>query len=90
MLLLAASRTRMGASFFAPGLRGGVSIPDHTDYGYDHAYNDLYTKALFSEEQESENQYEDRLHVSEDLKRNGGESAYADELTQICSHCNST
>lgn len=78
----------MTASFFTTRFWWGIAIPDHPNDGNDHANDHLYIEALFPKEQEAEDQYKDSLHVAEDLEGDSSKSAYADELAEICSHCN--
>lgn len=78
----------MAATFLAARFRRCIAVPDHSDYGYDHANDNLYIETLFSKEQESQDQNKDGFHVAEYLERHRCESANADELAQVGPYCN--
>lgn len=88
MLLLSDKRQWIFPTFFSTGLGWCISIPDHTQYSYDHAQDDVKVDTLLPEKDEPQNQDKNCLHMTEYLEGDGCESANADELAKVCSNGN--
>ncbi|GER35115.1 DNA polymerase V [Striga asiatica] len=81
------ARRRQTGPVFATRLRGGLTIPNHPNYGKHHAHNNMGIKTFFTEEKKTERQDKNGLHVTQHLKRDSCESAYADELAKLICRC---
>lgn len=86
--LLFGYRQWEAVTLLSTGLCWGIAVPDHSDYSNDHTQNNMQIETFFSKEEETHDQHQDCLHVTEYLKWYGCESADADELAEVRPYCN--
>lgn len=73
----------MAPTLLSTRLSRGISIPNHSNYSYDHSQNYMQIETLLPKEKESHDQNKDCLHMTKYLKRNSCKSADADELAEV-------
>lgn len=79
----------MAPALLSTRLRRCVTVPNHSNYSYDHSEDHMHIETFLPEEKESHNQNKDCLHMTKYLERDSCKSADAYKLAEVRPHGNS-